>query len=276
MSHYIDTKIFFYQTDFLSEMFHETKINEDFRSYYLNKYNTNPKYCILTDVLKEKVFPKVRILTDFIPDIYFINSHNIEGSLVPLIIGEIYPDRKNLIISSEIYDSQYSYFHNFKSLIIRRQPGIVNIYYEPSGFIKMVDRTRKDDSELYQDVFNTYGMYCTLLSVLGDRYRSIDGITGIGTVTLSKLINDGIRNNTITKDSMNVDILSTLFTDMDKDEFTSNYLCTNISNMLKSLSHADKNSILTQLVDRSDANSVLQLNATMFRDYPILVEILLA
>ena len=39
---------------------------------------------------------------------------------------------------------------NFKSSIVKRFPGGVNIYYEPSGFIRMVDAARREDSEEYK------------------------------------------------------------------------------------------------------------------------------
>lgn len=272
----LDTKIFLYQTDFLSDKFHEMKINEDFRSYYLNKYNTNPKYCILTDILKEKVFPELTIITNFIPNIYFINSHNIEGSLVPLIIGEKSRDRKNLIISSENYDSQYTYFPTFRSSIIKRRPREVHEYHDPAGFIKMLDNNRKEDSEMYAELFDTYGMYCTLLATMGDKYRSIDGLKGIGTVTLSKMINDNLKKNLITKNSVSPEILGNIFeSGGHKEEFESNYLCTNLVDMFKSLSYTDKESILNQIIDRSDTNSLYTLNSTRFRDHPMLLEIVL-
>ena len=104
----LQPRMFIYQTDFMSDEFPEYKYNDEFRSYYLNKYNENTKYTYLTDNLKDEIIPELITYCQFIPGVYFITAKNIEGSLVPYIIGESDKAYKNFIISTDMYETQYS------------------------------------------------------------------------------------------------------------------------------------------------------------------------
>jgi len=92
----LNTKVYLFHTDFNSDDFIQKKYNEDYRSYYLTKFNTNPKFVLLTEKLKNEILPDVRTICEFIPDVYYLSSMNIEGSLIPYIISNT-NNRKNLI-----------------------------------------------------------------------------------------------------------------------------------------------------------------------------------
>ena len=116
----LDTRVYLYNTDFESDEFNQFKYNEDFRTYYLVKFNDNPKFALFTDIMKGSVLPNVKTYCEFIPNVYYISAHNMEGSLVPYIIAESDKSRKNLIIGGELYDTQYSTIPNFVNHYIHR------------------------------------------------------------------------------------------------------------------------------------------------------------
>lgn len=272
----LDTKVYIYNTDLLSDEFNQYKYNEDFRTYYLVKYNSNPKFLVLTDALKGDILPDVKLYCEFIPNVYYISAHNIEGSLVPYIIAKQTPERKNLIIGGELYDTQYSLLPNFLNHYIRKTFGVNTVECTVPGYIKDITKKDEDDVKKISEIFHSYSTYCSLISVLGDRIRSIDGITGVGPITLCKELNRGIEQHVITEDSINPVMIGDILHDNDlKKEFINNFYCSSILAMYDELTASQKLSVTSQIVDRIDINSIQLLNKTKFVNHPLLLEGLL-
>lgn len=272
----LDTKVYIYSTDLNSNEFNQTRYNEDYRSYYLVKYNDNPKFVLLTEHLKDKVLPDVKTYCEFIPNVYYISAKNIEGSLIPYIISRTEPDRKNLIIGGDFFDTQYSFIDNFVNHYIHRGFNISIVCSELEGYIK--DLTKKTSDEI-SDIVPTYGnypAYCTLMSVIGSQIRSIDGISGVGPIKLQKLIESGIIENLIQSSTVNPVMIGEIFHDDEiKEEFINNYYCCSILPMYQELTDGEIMSIITQKVDRIDINTLKMINSTKFYNHPLLLEGLL-
>ena len=272
----LNANIFLYNTDFDSTEFHEYEYNEDFRSYYLTKYNSNPKYTLFTDILKSDVIPNTKTYCTFIPNVYYITSTNIEGSLVPYIISKQYPDRKNLIITGEFYDTQYTSLPNFVNHFIHKSFGSGGVYCNTKGYLKEMTKKSDDIVDKLNEVYQYHNMYCSLISVLGDRQRCIYGLEGVGPKILRDLINKSINEHEININTTNPEILAKMFSDSDKkDEFINNYYCSNLDYMYSKLTKSEIDSILNQIVDRSDINSIRRMNNDRFYDHPVMIDTLL-
>jgi hypothetical protein len=270
----LDTKVYLYNTDLNSEEFNQFKYNEDFRSYYLVKFNDNPKFVTLTERLTGKILPDVKTYCEFIPNVYYITAKNIEGSIVPYIIANIDKTRKNLIIGGELYDTQYSSIPNFVNHYICKTFNSNAVYSSTIGYLKSI--LREDDIDLQIDLFNNYSIYCALMSVLGNKTRSIDGISGCGPKTFQKYLEAGIAQNIVQKGTTNPEIIGNIFKDEDeKEEFVNNFYCSSIIPMYDELTNAEKLSIYNQCIDRIDVNTLQLLNKTKFENHPILLEGLL-
>ena len=272
----LDTRVYLYNTDFNSDEFNQFKYNEDYRSYYLVKFNDNPKFALLSDRLKGKILPDVRTYCEFIPNVYYISAKNIEGSLIPYIIAQNEQERKNLIIGGALYDTQYSMIPNFVNHYIKRTYNANNIYSDIHGYLK--DILKKDDTstDAMIGTFDNYSIYCTLMSVIGDKSRSIEGMSGYGPKTLQKYIEAGLNQNIIRHETTNPEILGEIFHDNDtKEEFVNNFYCSSIIPMYDELTGAQISSILQQRTDRIDINSLQLLNTTKFYNHPLLLEGLL-
>ena len=272
----LDTKVYLYNTDFNSTEFNQFKYNEDYRSYYLVKFNDNPKFALLTERLKCKILPDIRTYCEFIPNVYYISAKNIEGSLIPYIIAESDRDRKNLVITGDLYDTQYSVIPNFVNHYIKRSYNTNVIYSDVDGYLK--DILKKEDTSIdnMKIVFDKYSIYCTLMSVIGDKARSIDSISGCGPKTLQRYIEAGIAQHIIQQETTNPEILGEIFHDGEtKEEFVNNFYCSSIIPMYEELTGAQRTSILQQRTDRIDVNTLQLLNTTKFYNHPLLLEGLL-
>lgn len=273
----LQPRVFIYQTDFLSDEFPEYKYNDEFRSYYLNKYNENPKYTYLTDNLKDEIIPELITYCQFIPSVYFITAKNIEGSLVPYIIGQSDTAYKNFIISTDMFETQYSGIPGYCDHLINR-------FAKSSKYnictIKDILRKLSSDpseSDVIIDTVQPYHIYCGFLATMGEKQRSIDGIAGIGIKSYTKLIRSGYSTNEFTHDVSNPEMIGKAFHNVDSmNTFVNNYYCTCIEYMYDSLTKAHIDKILNQIEDRSDINSLNILNGSKFESHPILLDGLLS
>lgn len=271
----LDTNLYMYNTDFSSDEFNQFTYNEDFRAYYLVKFNNNPKFALLTEHLKNEILPQVKIICNYIPNIHYISSFNVEGSLVPYIISQIDPTRKNLIIGNEFYDTQYSQIPNFVNHYIHRGRGYSNICSTVSEYMKDILKSDEDIDEISK-LMSTYAAYCSLISTIGDKSRSVDKIIGVGAKSFLKKLHDGIVDKIIVESTTNPEIIGDIFRDKDvKSDFVNNFYCTSILPMYDELTDGEKESITNQKIDGSDINSLHILNSTKFNNYPLLLEALL-
>ena len=274
---YRSVSVFLYYTDFDSSSFYEQKYNDEFRSYYLNKYNSNPKFVLLTENLKNDILPDAKMISEFIPNVYLIKATNIEGSLVPLIISESYNKTcANFIISEELYNTQYTLMNGFFHHLIRAGSTARNIYSSIPQYLTGITRKSEEEIKKACHIFSYYGTYTSLLSCIGDRSRAVGGIRGVGTITLEKLFLEAVFEYKMELETANdPDTLAKIFdSENTREEFKKNYLCTYIPLMYERLTSSDKNTIVNQIVDRSDFNSVIELNKTRFATTPLKLEFL--
>ena len=271
----LDTKVYLYHTDFNSTEFTQNKYNRDFRSYYLLKYNENPKFVYMTDFLKDDVLPEVKKICEFIPNVYYITDKNIEGSLIPFIIGEEDKTRKNIIITGEFCDTQYSLLENYFVSYIHNGVGYRKTCSNINEYLKETTKKQNDELDSFCKTYSTYSMYCALLSVLGDKMRSIDGLSGVGPKILERYILQGLSNNEITLTTNNPMLIGNIFHDEEmKDEFVNNFYCISVLDMYDEINTSNKISLMNQIIDRFDNGSLLTLNATKYYKYPLILEAL--
>ena len=122
-------------------------------------------------------------------------------------------------------------------------------------------------------MYNSHPLYCTLLSIIGDKNRSIGGVPGYAFKTLSKLIYNAINTNIIRNDTTNPQLIGTIFDDdEDREEFINSYKCTDVVSLYKELTDADITSINNQICDRIDINSITSLNGDRFYNHQINLE----
>ena len=141
--------------------------------------------------------------------------------------------------------------------------------------LRGVSQSRRDDLESLCNTYSHYGTYCSLLSALGDRIRSVDGLNGIGPRILEKYIHQGITRNEIQLSTNNPNMLGNIFHDeYIKEEFINNFYCMSLIDMYNELTTSSKLSVLNQRKDRFDNESLIKLNATKFYNYPLTLEAL--
>ena len=267
----LDTKVFLYYTDLSSPDFINYKYNDEYRSYYINKYLQNPKFQLLGNKLLDVIIPRVQKISEFIPNVYFINAPRIDGSLVPFIISKEYPDSKNFIISTDKYDTQYLLYRDkFCVHYIKRSSSGSGVF---CNFEKYISDLFKENYEENNEssLFLNPSFYSLLLSSLGDKPRSLEPLKGIGVKTVMKYLSSGINDGLFTKQSGSIDMILKTFPEDQEERANENFHCFNIEKQYSDLTQKEIFQITNQIVDRSDFTSLIQLNNEDYRDYPLML-----
>jgi hypothetical protein len=238
-------------------------------SYFINKFLNNPRYAYLGEKLVETIIPDIMTISQFIPNVYFINARNVEGSAIPLIISSMDPTRKNFLISHDLYDTQYQFNDRFIMHYIRKSP----LGSTLSTNIKktLTDAFKDDVNETIIDIFSRKQFYYLLLSATGDKMRSIEPIKGIGVKTVVKLILKGIEDGIITINTNSIEMLIKIFPEEVREDFMNNYNCYNLDNQLSAIKKTSFD-IEKQIIDRSDVNSLVTLNHGRFYHNQLMLE----
>lgn len=268
---HLETRVFLYMTDLGSESFSEQKINEDYRSYYLNKFNSNPKFSMFTDHFLTEVIPDVTKICEFIPNVYFIMTKNIDASVVPLAISKLYPDAKNVIVTGDIYDTSYIFSTNFAVHYIRKSPMYSSTSWSLKGYLKEILK-READQETEINLLSNMSMYITMLSSIGDKARNIDPIRRIGPISVLKYLRSGINDGIITGNTENIELIKNCFPEDVREDLANNFNQYSIERKYREMTEDNKFDIKNQIIDRFDNNSLLKLNATKFYHHQLMLE----
>lgn len=272
----LDTNIFLYMTDLSSVCsdFEESKYNEDYRSYYVNKYMGNPKFVLLGSKLKDAILPEVKTICEYIPQVYCVSKKGIDSGCIPYIISEKYPDRKNIVLSGDLYDTQYSYFENFLAQLYMRGWNLNILASNVAGYLKAITKADIVPQNIV-DLFKNESFYRLLLCCLGDKYRSIIGVSGIKFAKLISTITNGLQDRKITANTTSAELLSDIFPDTAKSEMYQNLILMDLHSKLKMIGEGSKKDVTSQIIDKVDRTSLMKLNATVFQKHPLWLDALL-
>lgn len=269
----LPTKVFLYMTDWESTQFQEYTWNDDYRSYYLMKYNHNPKYDALREEFKRVIFPQVKTMFEFIPDVYFITAKNIDGSVVPYLIGEMDKTYKNFIIGNDVVDTQYSLYPNYVNFCPRRS-GNGQTLYNLKGYLEKVFKLKLTETNIthFLNLYSNRSFYLTLLASIGDAHRNIERVGDLTPVRNTKCLINLMQTGKIQANTSSITLLGESYPEEYRDEMLNALRTLDIEEKVNNLTKEESYSIMSQLVDRFDHNALLKLNQTMFQQYPLMLE----
>lgn len=267
----LQTRVFLYYTDLLSEAYQLYDKNDEYRTYYNQKFLYNPRFSLLGESLTKVVIPEIKLVSEFIPGVYFISAHDFEGSLIPMIIAEMEPGWKNLIISGDAYDTQYQCFPDkYLMHYIKRSPGNVDISFDIARTARLLFFDKEERAGIDAMVKNP-SFYCLLLAAKGSKPRTIDPIKGFGAKTIMKYIITAVHDGLINPDTSSIELIAENFPEDIREELITNAYCTNLQDQYKRLTNEDIFSVQKQMVDRFDNNSLVALNNDRYYHHQLML-----
>lgn len=258
-------RVFLYSTTIDFDNQHMSVYNKFYRSYYKNRYVQNPQFKLVGDVLNEIIIPEIKLILLYVPGCYFIETKTFDSSLVPLIISET-DSSKNVIVTSDIFDTLYLFNSNFITIYIKRRYSHFNVISDIDGAIQSII---KDESPLDLTIFNSELYYRLLLSIKGSKIRNIRSAKGFGYGKFLKLLKDGINKDIVLRNFESIDSVLELFPDKYHQDIKLAFQCTSLETQHGLLNEVDISEIQSQIVDKVDIPSLESLNNKRFLEFPI-------
>lgn len=266
--HRKESRIILYWNYPISTNYTNRKYIVDYRSYYNHKMFRNEECSFLVECIRD-AFHVLEKMVQFINEVYLITGGEMESSVVPVIMEEyVYQDYTNhtqkIIISDSKYDFQYVNQPGFtviesakdKSVVVD-QGNVIELLKERMGIKSILTVPNK--------------LIPFVICLLGDRYRNIPKLAGVGMSTILKMANKAIQTHMITESTTDVDMLTEIISDTYKEQFRKNYLCTNIDYQKKDVNPLMISLIRQQVVDKFDDRTLKVMNEKYFLHCPIML-----
>ena len=258
-----DAEVYLY-CNYPHDFYKNGDIVNTYRAHYVERVLKNTNAQLLVDRV-DSSFKFLEKFVKYVNGVHVIKEPNIESSVIPYIILQDKQDDscQNIIISNSRYDYQYVN-HNCTILI-------------PNGEnSQLITRDNvmthlKESCEVKTPIKVSTSFIPFIVSLLGDRYRSIPKIHGIGLASLLKIIESGVGNKLITTSTTNLDMLSEILDPPFRDLFRNNYLVTDIVLQYLRLSDSEKFRVLNQIENRYDENTLHYMNDKYFMNHPLMI-----
>lgn len=263
----IDSRIILYWNYPPSDSYKNSKYIPVYRSDYRDKHSTSMETSHVLVALKDAVdFCKKCI--QYVNEVYLVSSGEMEASLVPYILnknvyGEDGVPTKSFIVSNSSYEYPYvNYGFRLLSPSIKKK---TPYYVNKDNVIEILKEKSKVSSTL-----STNTMFLEFINaILGDHDRNIPSISGIGIVTVIKMIETAINKGLITDNTKDIEMLKTIIKSDYRETLEYNYRCTNFEYQYKDLEPLDTHRILSQMIDNYDERTLVEMNEKYFKLCPI-------
>lgn len=238
-----------------------------YREYYNHKMFKNDTCGFIVRNLRD-CHEFMTKLFHYINQVYLINGGVVDGSVVPYIVEEnIYCTRDNssvqkIIVSNTKYDFQYVCY-GFTVLETSKDDSCIITKDN------VID-TLKKRMNIKTDMSIPYNLIPFTISLLGDRYRNIPKLSGVGLGTIIKMVNAALDKVLITTQTQDVDMLSKIIAEKFRDQFVKNYLCTYIPRQYDDLTLLEIRKVEEQIVDKFDDNGIDIINEKYFKTAPLM------
>lgn len=259
----INSKIFLYMPSFNINSYKNTLYNPEYRMYYRFRFSENagnvPVYKMIIESL-----PFLHLITEYIEGVYFIESNDIENSLIPKILVTEHTNVKNFIITADLYDLQYVN-HDFNIVVPKGENSIICTRTNVISYLKGIYECKGE----YTISSNFLSF---IISIIGSKSRNIYNIKGIGMKKTFKLIQHALNEKLISNNIDNILLLLNVLNPDIRDKILENYYCVDVVYQENQLTKKDFYIIESQVKDKFDNIALRQINDKYFKQYPIMLQ----
>lgn len=269
----IDVKVYGIYTTAIRSFKNSIHVHDYRKKFIENNDPINSKYYFINEAIRNST-PVIPVISNYIPNVYMIDSKYLEPSMIPLYIADnVYKADWNILISRDTYDIQYSYKDKWTFISPKGENSRHISRKDIWDYVNVKERVYKEPVELTYD----HHLYIYAKSLVGDTYRNIPRLRRIGWKTLFSYldkIKDEYGENDISITAQNYLLELLQNKKISSDELNSNIYATNIDIQMDSMMEIDRASIDSQLMDIPDYENLKQMNKIMFGRYPLNLDFL--
>ena len=273
----VTSNIIFYTSDFKMDRnrLNNHAYNTKYRKYFYNTYLANDKYDLVNTMIVDGV-QLAKTICEHIDRVFLVNSGVVEASVVPYLLKDTNKLKTdlNIILTKDSYDLQYTN-HNCIVLWPNKEESITLTKANVMSFL----RYKNDMEESSIDVNINPKLIPFMLSVLGDKKRSIEKVKGIGFKKLYRGLEKLYLKDFISDENESsllfeslIDLVKTTkgFGEDSsvKDMIGYNYYCIDLVRQADVVNQTAMMMLDDQIINKFDNDSLKKLNDGLFNDYP--------
>lgn len=283
MAHYKHWAIRYYKIDVKVYAIYTSNIRSFKNSLYTQEYRRkfreyndpqNTAYFFINNTIQDaiKIFTTI---SQYIPDIYVVDSKYLEPSCIPLFIGEkVNVADWNMLITRDTYDLQYAY--KDKWTVLRPKGDNSSVLHRGNiwNYINEREHVYRDNDI---DIQYNPSLFVYAKAIVGDTYRSVPRLRRIGWKTLFKILDnlscsyDENTSPVVLKEELVKLLKDKKVTD---EEFEANIHAIDVDLQVGLIMNIDSIVITSQLIDRMDYNALNKLNQEVFIRFPLRLDFL--
>lgn len=239
-----------------------------YREHHDIKFFRNISCTYMVDALND-CHSLLRSTMKYVNEVYLLDGRKMECSLIPLLLARNHFSKEerqiqHIVVSKSVYDYQYLnlFKENFRVLVPAGEKSY--ILHETNVFDYLIKTTQAP-------VNVPIGQLPTLISLMGDTYRGIPKMNGVGPVGAVKLINKAIETLTIGCDTCSVELLRNVVDEPKREQFEKHYRATSLELQYQELTPLEIAEILSQIEDKCQDETLGELNETVFALFPLMI-----
>lgn len=244
---------------------YNTKRYPNYRgSFYDKRLDNSTEYGTLNSMIKENL-NLANILSEYLPNIYFINTKSLAPSaLADFIIKNNQEDGlTNIVLSNNAVD--YQMVNNERTFAITLNSDNSKVIRKDNLMKLLLKGSKKKDETTLSSNF-----YVPSLSISGHKAYELEGVKGVGNLKAIGVLEKALEAGDIA-DTEYTDITSLaeeLFTN-DSERIIKNFDVLSYHNLHARMSPKQMDNIRQQIENKSDNQSLMEINNTYYEKYPL-------
>lgn len=274
----IKTRIFFYYNEIPDEnmIYNNTAMVPNYRHHFMKSLK-NLDLLTVSSIIQESI-QFMKIITEYIDDVYMVGTTSVESSLVPFIVdmNNKHPSNINIVVSKDLYDLQYT---NYNYLVITKHKNDPVLLTKKNVMQYLLFKHKMETPKRIAH----HLLVPFILSCIGDRKRSIPGVKSFGFTRTYNALLELYESGYImdeAEESISISNLThvikhdevKLFSKEDlSSELLRSYRVTDLESQYSVLSDVQQDAIFDQLTNRTDTEALMDINETYFTDFPLML-----
>jgi hypothetical protein len=238
------------------------------QKYWEKRSPLNLEFKSLNNIINENI-ELSNILSEYLPNIYFINTRSLEPGVLPYLIIKNNQKEKsiNIIMTNNIIDFQLANLDRTSIITLKSDN---SEFFKKKGLIKsLLNNSKKKNSSTLSSNF-----YIPVISMSGHEPYNLSGIKGIGKIKAINQLEKALENKIIvdTKFQTMIPILKALnYNQSDIDLIENNFKSLSYDNLALQVTPKQFDNIKSQIENKSDNESLMEINNKYYKKYPIML-----
>lgn len=248
-------------------------INNEYKGRYYSKYvDVNPTFSSMNKVIKKSI-NLIKLIVDYLPNIYFINSQNIDINVcIYYLMNKSKKGEKNIILTRD--KVQYQLVLN-EAIVLDLKGNDTKVIDKLTLLDELLPKKNQDYTINLLPEF-----YLPILAIAGLKSYSLTGVPKYGNLKTIKLLDNLVIQGKLSNITYTLDGFLEVLKDNKtfKDEsyleiIKSDYQCLNIEFRYQSLKIKEIIKIIDEcLINRVDAAGLRHINDTILGEHYIMLE----